>query len=228
MRTTSAADFKDLLRQSLSGVAASGVEMPTVPALHAAVAVIFRNSAQGTFELLMIRRALDPRDRWGGQMAFPGGKHEPPDADLQETVTRETLEEIGLDLAEEADFLGHLPPVPARHRGRKIPLTIHPFVYWLEKKFREKIDATEVDSLHWIRLEHFFARANHGDYELKTDDVALNLPCISYPPVPIWGLSYLILKDLFDLILESASAGAMRRYVAGDYFEAWRPYPTRV
>ncbi len=45
-----------------------------------------------------------------GQIAFPGGCHEPQDRDLQETALREAVEEIALR-PEGLDFLGRLDDV---------------------------------------------------------------------------------------------------------------------
>ena len=55
--------------------------------------------ATGALMLLFIRRAINPRDPWSGNVAFPGGKQDPDDGDDDErTAMRETQEEVGLDL----------------------------------------------------------------------------------------------------------------------------------
>jgi 8-oxo-dGTP pyrophosphatase MutT (NUDIX family) len=50
-------------------------------------------------EILFLKRATNPTDRWSGDVAFPGGRQQQGETD-KETAMRETLEEIGLDLHE--------------------------------------------------------------------------------------------------------------------------------
>ena len=197
-----------------------------VPRLHekkAAVSVVFRQQSGNKPQVLMIRRALNPTDRWSGQMGFPGGKHESSDKDFLATAIRETHEEIGLNLALSAKPLGALNDLQARHGGKTVPLVIFPFLFWLEESFEPKLDPSEVASLHWISLEHFFN--HHSDYNLVTEKGTFALPCIDYTPVPIWGLSYLILKDVFDRLFALPSSQEYMPMFPGCAVRPWRGYP---
>ena len=53
---------------------------------------------EGEPEILFIKRAARPGDRWTSHVAFPGGGSEPGDPDDCATSVRETQEEIGIDL----------------------------------------------------------------------------------------------------------------------------------
>src|SRR5688500_11808432 len=99
----------DAVRQALAG---GSPDTTSGPARRAAVALVLRDGPQG-LELLFIRRAEHPLDPWSGQIAFPGGRAEPGDADLRTTAIRETAEELGFDLAADAEYLGHLDEVQA-------------------------------------------------------------------------------------------------------------------
>src|SRR5215471_4539492 len=93
---------------------------------QAAVALLLREHA-GFAELLMIKRAANPRDFWSGHLALPGGRRQPEDADLRITAIRETHEEVGLDLNDGGEILGRLDtvvPVSARLPN----ITITPYV----------------------------------------------------------------------------------------------------
>ena len=65
---------------------------------------------EGDAEVLFIKRAARVGDRWTSHVALPGGKREPADVDDRATSSRETKEEIGLDLdVEHCLFIGNLP-----------------------------------------------------------------------------------------------------------------------
>jgi 8-oxo-dGTP pyrophosphatase MutT (NUDIX family) len=58
--------------------------------VHAAVVVLLRATNQD-FQVLFVKRAENSGDPWSGQTALPGGKRDPEDRNLKETVVRETL-----------------------------------------------------------------------------------------------------------------------------------------
>lgn len=65
---------------------------------------------EGDTEVLFIKRAARLGDRWTSHIALPGGKRDPDDFDDHATSSRETREEIGLDLdVEHCLFIGNLP-----------------------------------------------------------------------------------------------------------------------
>lgn len=78
------------------------------PPREAAVLIPFLRGAQG-WEVLFIRRAENEKDRHSGQVAFPGGRRDLEDADLQATALREAEEEIGLG-RDAVRILGALNP----------------------------------------------------------------------------------------------------------------------
>ena len=87
---------------SLGACAAAAVRVPT-PAggRRAAIALVLRvNPATRAEEALFIKRASRAGDPWSGNVALPGGRREPGDADDEATAARECLEEVGLDVGD--------------------------------------------------------------------------------------------------------------------------------
>jgi 8-oxo-dGTP pyrophosphatase MutT (NUDIX family) len=163
-------------------------KVPDPVAARAAVAVVLRDGP-GHLEILFIRRAEHPADPWSGQMAFPGGRAEPADADLRATALRETREETGIDLAAEAEYLGALDEVRASARMRPLDLAISPFVFRLERDVAPVLSG-EVRSLHWLPLDDLLGptRRSTMDYEHQGD--TLQFPCLRVEELVIWGLTY--------------------------------------
>ncbi|WP_243665885.1 CoA pyrophosphatase [Vulcanisaeta sp. JCM 16159] len=92
----------------LRRVVKSNTPTPDNEHLWAAVAVIY-NPCLDAF--LIGKRTENPNDPWSGDAAFPGGRFNPTkDKDLVETAIRETREEVGLDLTNDAIILGVLDP----------------------------------------------------------------------------------------------------------------------
>jgi 8-oxo-dGTP pyrophosphatase MutT (NUDIX family) len=172
---------------------------------RAAVAIILREGADG-LEALFIRRAEHPRDPWSGQVAFPGGRSEPGDLDLEATARRETLEEIGLDLATAAEELGSLDEVRAMARLRPMDLSIAPFVY----RLRQAVPTTlspEVTSLHWLPLRALLDPAAESTLEYVHEATTLRFPSLDVGGLVIWGLTYRMFTGLAER-LRAASAHA--------------------
>ena len=69
----------------------------------------------GDPEILFIKRAGRPGDRWSGHVALPGGKRDPDDESDVAAAIRETREEVGLDLSN--DHCLHVGNLPERVVG---------------------------------------------------------------------------------------------------------------
>jgi 8-oxo-dGTP pyrophosphatase MutT (NUDIX family) len=161
---------------------------------RAAVALVLRDGPSGV-ELLFIRRAEHPEDPWSGQMAFPGGRSEPGDADLLATAVRETEEEIGVDLAREGEYLGALDEVRAMARLRPVDLAIAPFVFRLRGAVALRPNH-EVRSLHWIPLDELVREERRSMMDYAYQGSTLQFPCLRVEDVVIWGLTYRMFVSL--------------------------------
>jgi 8-oxo-dGTP pyrophosphatase MutT (NUDIX family) len=165
---------------------------------QAAVALVLREGSIGR-ELLFIRRAEHPRDRWSGQIGFPGGRAEPHDADLRATAERETDEELGLDLRQKGEPLGQLDEVRAMGRGGPVDLAITPFVFGL----RGAADLTlsgEVTSVHWLGFDALLGTRHLSVFDYDHEGTVLRLPCFRVGELVIWGLTFRMFSNFRDII----------------------------
>jgi 8-oxo-dGTP pyrophosphatase MutT (NUDIX family) len=111
---------------------------------------------EGDPEVLFIKRAGRPGDRWSGHTALPGGKRDPEDADDCAAAIRETREEIGLDL-DSGDCLkaGNLAErVVTTTWGKNALMVLCPYVFLLTSRRvpTTQPQPTEVASTHWVPL----------------------------------------------------------------------------
>jgi len=174
---------------------------------RAAVALVFRDGAQGGLELLFIRRAEHERDPWSGHMGFPGGRREPGDPDLEATAVRETLEETGLDLAGDGERLGALDEVKALARGRPVDLVIAPFVFRLRRRL-DGAASHEVVSLHWLPLERLLAPGTRSTLQYQYEETVLELPCLRIDGLVIWGLTCRMFESLRFVLGDAPQPGS--------------------
>ncbi|HET7292309.1 MAG TPA: CoA pyrophosphatase, partial [Vicinamibacteria bacterium] len=145
-------------------------------------------------------------DPWSGQMAFPGGRAEPGDADLVATAVRETAEEIGLDLGAAGECLGPLDEVRAMARMRPMNLAIAPFVFRLRRD-APLVLSDEVTSAHWLPLEELLSPRHRSTHAYEHEGARLEFPCIRYDALVIWGLTYRMFSALQEaLARETATA----------------------
>jgi 8-oxo-dGTP pyrophosphatase MutT (NUDIX family) len=159
---------------------------------RAAVAVVLRDVAPEP-ALLFIERAARLGDPWSGQMAFPGGRIDPGDADARAAAERETREEVGLDLAA-AECLGRLDDVDAGVR-LVAPLALSAFVYRTAAVDR-LLPNHEVREAMWVpvsRLRDPAAHVGHRFGLVRFPGILVGVPGRHV----VWGLTYELVTDLF-------------------------------
>lgn len=111
--------------------------------------------------MLFIRRAINPRDPWSGNVALPGGRQDEADCgDDEATAIRETREEVGLDLtAPNFERFGRLVDDRIIHpRGQPMAVSMFGFaaredISGLQLQPSEVADAWWV-STRWINAQH--------------------------------------------------------------------------
>ena len=185
------------LRTSLSS--RRPVEAEEEPGVRkAAVALIFRAGADGSPELLFIKRAEYPGDPWSGQIAFPGGREEAGDASLQATATRETREETGIDLAREGMVIGVLDDL--RPRTVRLPAVIvRPFVAVLERSEPLEL-SSEVALAFWIPFGTLAHKEAWREDRVFARGVQINARVFRHEDHVIWGMTERILAQLLELL----------------------------
>ncbi len=160
--------------------------------IPAAVAVLLHDGAEG-IEALFIHRAERVGDTWSGQIAFPGGRREPSDADLRTTAIRETREEIGVDLTS-ADPLGVLDDMYPRTPVLP-PVVVRPFVFGLAEQPAITL-SNEVQDAFWVSFRALAAPGVQRDVTIHHRGATRVMPAYIVGSHTIWGMTERILSNL--------------------------------
>jgi len=168
------------------------------PDFQAAVALLLHQPEGFAAELLFIERTQRDGGPWSGHMAFPGGRRDPGDRSLQQTAERETLEEIGVTLAEPIGRLDHQGGDP--RLSSTVPRhLVAPFVYELAERPRITM-SHEVNATVWIPLRRILEPESWVCYGMERAGHQLSFPAFRYRGYTIWGLTYRILFGFFRVL----------------------------
>ena len=157
---------------------------------NAAVALLLQITTQD-LNVLFVKRAESPTDSWSGQMALPGGKRDSKDRDLKETVVREVLEEVNINLLDCCRFLGVLPPQQTKRRPE---LKILPFVILLEQEPSIKVNEEEVEQVIWVSLKELVQKEGTVTFSFGERSAYIVGKYV------IWGLTYRILHKFIHVL----------------------------
>ena len=187
------------IRARLAAFRPQVIDEPKVA--RAAVALVLAEVDRDV-DLLLIQRAIRDDDPWSGHMALPGGRRDPDDADAVATASRETHEEVGVDLRRGAEVIGRLDELRAVARHRPLDLVISPVVFALREPVTLHPSPREVDSAIWVPLS--FLASPHSDaiYDRTLDGVTNQYPAFRYQHYTIWGLTHRILQGFLELVRE--------------------------
>lgn len=167
-------------------------------AIATAVSVILAPGERGP-EVLLIRRAERIGDPWSGHIGLPGGRREPTDADLYATATRETKEEVCVELSK-GSLLGALDDLHPRSPTTP-QVVIRPFVFGLPER-PDARRSDEVAAVCWTPLSDLKGGADTAEVRILGNPV--RVPCFRSTALPeglvVWGLTHRILAGLLPLV----------------------------
>jgi 8-oxo-dGTP pyrophosphatase MutT (NUDIX family) len=166
--------------------------------MRAAVGVIL-DPRPDDVHLCLIHRAEFDGDPWSGHMGFPGGRKDPEDPDVLETVLREVDEEVGIDLRRHARLIGPLDEIQGIARGRELSMVISPFVFALERGVEPRPNH-EVQAVVWVPLGFLTDPRNESVVEHPINGQRMRLPAYVYQERTIWGLTFRMIRSFLEVV----------------------------
>lgn len=168
--------------------------------IDSAVLIPVYRSRVGELRIVMILR--NPGGVHGGQIAFPGGKHDPGDDTMLDTALREAREELGLVVARE-DILAELPMEQTRTTGYRV----FPYLARITLPDQWQIAEREIAEIVDVGLNDL-ARPGAQEKMIDRFPTWQKAEQVTYYRIGehrLWGLSYRILHPIIP------------RLVAGDW-----------
>lgn len=138
-----------------------------------------------------------------GQVAFPGGRREPNDADLWETARREMQEEIGVP-GDDLRLLGRLSELyipPSRS-------LVTPHVAYLSSEPVYIPDEREVATVFEVPLSELLSPGALGTAQryVHVVEVKADVACFHLAGREVWGATAMMLWELRELLLRMREA----------------------
>lgn len=163
-------------------------------AIQSAVMIILYEK-QNTIFIPFIVRANDGRVH-SGQIAFPGGRFDTGDQNLQHTALREVAEEIGVNPLK-LNVIGKLTPLyipPSNY-------LVHPFIAVAKQLPIFKRDDIEVAEILELKLNDFLDQNVIIESTFKvTTGEDVKASCFNIQGNLIWGATAMIMNELLEII----------------------------
>lgn len=134
-----------------------------------------------------------------GQVAFPGGKFDPGDAELVNTALRETFEEIGVP-GNEITVIGRLTDLYINPSN----FLVSPFIGYMKRVPEFVPDAREVNKVITIDLDLLKDTSIKGMKTIThSSGFKLKTPYYEVEGLTVWGATAMIISEL-NTVLEEA------------------------
>jgi 8-oxo-dGTP pyrophosphatase MutT (NUDIX family) len=165
--------------------------------IDAALVIPVYRSGDGELHIVMILR--QPGGVHGGQVAFPGGKHDPEDETMLDTAIREVREELGL-LIDRADVLAELPVVETRTTGYRV----FPYLARIQVPNRWQLAEREIAEIIDVKLSDLLGPDAHAKRieRFPTWQQPQQVSSYQVGSYRLWGLSYRILHPVIPRLME--------------------------
>ena len=161
---------------------------------EASVMVLFTNNEEEKNNSILIIKRKSNLRKHAGQIAFPGGRRENTDKNLEETAQRETEEEVNIS-KDKYEIIGHFPKF---YTGTGYVVT--PFLGVMDKDVEPqkliKPNSDEVEKILFVKANFLLSPKYQIREKPPLDSSMLMTWKIKYGTENIWGLTARVLVTI--------------------------------
>lgn len=155
---------------------------------YAEAAVLVALTDEEDCQLILTRRSMHLSTHQG-EVAFPGGKRDPDDVDLQATALREAHEEVGLR-SSDVRVIGQMDQVISR-----FGYVVTPILGLVDPDVSLVANQDELDVVFKVPLS-FFKQVPEQYFEMGD----VRIPSYQYDEFLIWGLTAMMIVEMLNHI----------------------------
>ncbi len=187
-------EFPELIKKTLNSREPKLAHDAPAHYRHAGVLIPLL-AEDGVYKILFTKRT-DTVEHHKGQISFPGGAADAEDETIEDTVLRESFEEIGLP-EENVEILGRVDDTLTLESS----FIVHPFVGLIRSNNNFVISKKEVDRIIKVPWDSLISsHMNNKTRTVEREGVVYETPAFEYNGDVIWGATAKIMENFINIL----------------------------